>query len=208
MQRQLGHLLAVAGQHSFERLPLLEFRLLRDHCRNTLKAIEHLCVHGVLDPQRAVLIESRDAFFGRHKLCARSVGRRANEVNDGLLSGSVVPRRELTVGSCARADVTRSSAGMESKAGADSRERRLTPKGPAIAFIFASVDYPERDFINHRLHALSMRRYRFQILSCVHSILVDNVAVTFRHFSLRPLDDGAGFLAGHDRESRVHRRAV
>jgi arylsulfatase len=31
---------------------------------------------------------------------------------------------------------------------------------------------------------------------------VDNVAVTFRHFSLRPLDDGAGFLAGHDRESR------
>jgi hypothetical protein len=73
---------------------------------------------------------------------------------------------------------------MESKAGADSRERRLTPKGPAIAFIFASVDYPERDFINHRLHALSMRRYRFQILSCVHSILVDNVAVTFRHFSL------------------------
>jgi hypothetical protein len=97
MQRQLGHLLAVAGQHSFERLPLLEFRLLRDHCWNTLKAIEHLCVHGVLDPQRAVLIESRDAFFGRHKLCARSLGRRANEVNDGLLSGSVVPRREWTI---------------------------------------------------------------------------------------------------------------
>jgi hypothetical protein len=29
---------------------------------------------------------------------------------------------------------------MESKAGADSRERRLTPKGPAIAFINGLAD--------------------------------------------------------------------
>lgn len=63
--------------------------------------------------------------------------------------------------SCANTDVTRSSAGIESKAGADRRTRRLTPKEAAIGFILPSIDQSRNNSINHWLPAVSMRRYRF-----------------------------------------------
>ena len=48
-------------QHGLERLDVLEFRLLRHHRRDAIQAVDHLRVHGMLDPERAVLVEHRDA---------------------------------------------------------------------------------------------------------------------------------------------------
>jgi hypothetical protein len=43
-------------------------------------------------PQRAVLVESGNPFFGWNKLRASGFRGRADEVHDGLLGGAVVPR--------------------------------------------------------------------------------------------------------------------
>ena len=51
----------------------------------------------MLDPQRAVLVEGGDALRGRHELRAGLVGRRMNEVHNGLFGLAVVPGRERII---------------------------------------------------------------------------------------------------------------
>jgi hypothetical protein len=51
----------VAGEHGLERFDVLESRPLGDNRWDALQSIDHLRVHGMLDPERAVLIEHRDA---------------------------------------------------------------------------------------------------------------------------------------------------
>jgi hypothetical protein len=48
----------------------------------------------MLNPERTVLVERGDALRRRDKILARRLGRSANEVQDGLLRGAVVPRGE------------------------------------------------------------------------------------------------------------------
>jgi hypothetical protein len=62
--RELGHRLAVAGEHGLERLDAPQLGPLRHHHRHPFQAVDHLRVHGLLDPQRAVLVEHRDAVLG------------------------------------------------------------------------------------------------------------------------------------------------
>ena len=59
--------LQVAVQHRRERLPSLPFRM---HGRKNLHAIEcegQLHIHRLLDPECAVVVESRDALLGRNE---------------------------------------------------------------------------------------------------------------------------------------------
>ena len=52
--REFRHRLAVTGKHGPERLDVLEIRLrLRQH-RHPFEAVDHLRVHGLLDPRGAV----------------------------------------------------------------------------------------------------------------------------------------------------------
>ena len=69
----------------------LSFGFFRHDRRHAFKAIDHLGVHWVLDPQRAVLVEGGDALLRRHEFSARLVGRRLDEFEDGLLRRSVIP---------------------------------------------------------------------------------------------------------------------
>jgi hypothetical protein len=48
----------------------------------------------MLDPQRSVLIEGGDALLGQNEIRARLVGRGFHEVDDCLLGGAVIPRRQ------------------------------------------------------------------------------------------------------------------
>ena len=63
-----GQRLQVAVEHGLERLLVLPVRVLR---RERLDAVEdegELDVHRLLDPQRAVVVEGRDALSRRHEV--------------------------------------------------------------------------------------------------------------------------------------------
>jgi hypothetical protein len=59
-----------------------------------LQAVDHLRVHRMRDPQRAVLIEGGDARLRRHELRATLFRSGLHELDDRLFGGSVVPRRQ------------------------------------------------------------------------------------------------------------------
>ena len=67
-QRQLSHRLVIAGKRSLKGLAVLKLWFLRYYHRHTLQAINNLRVHRMFDPQRTVLIEGRNALFGRHEI--------------------------------------------------------------------------------------------------------------------------------------------
>ena len=94
--RELGDRLAVAGEHGLERLDVPELRLLRHHRRHAVQAVDHLRVHRMLDPERAVLVEHRDALRRGDVALARPVGGGTHEVDDRLLRWPVVPRRQCS----------------------------------------------------------------------------------------------------------------
>ena len=74
-----------------ERLLRLPLRVLRRQCLHAVDQEEGLEVHRLLGPQRAVVVEHRDAFGHRHEV--RRAGRRhaLDEGDDGLLRPGVVP---------------------------------------------------------------------------------------------------------------------
>src|ERR1051326_4007150 len=69
-----------------------EFRFSLDDCRHTVQTINHLRVHGMLDPQRAVLIERCDAFLGWDEFRTCWVRSNTNEVDDRAFGVAIVPR--------------------------------------------------------------------------------------------------------------------
>ena len=83
---------AIAGQHGAERLDLGQLGLRLYERRHAIEAIDKLRIDRVLDPERAVLVEGRDAVRERHEVGARGVGRRVDEFDDRVLSGPRVPR--------------------------------------------------------------------------------------------------------------------
>jgi hypothetical protein len=90
-QTEFGYRLPIARECGLERLDVLEFRLVCDHRRNTFETVDHLRVHRMLDPERAVLVKDGDAILCRHVVRARRVGCSSYEVEDRLLHGPVVP---------------------------------------------------------------------------------------------------------------------
>ena len=91
VHREFGDGLAVAGEHGPERLDLGELRLRLHNSGHAIEAIDDLRVDRMLDPQRAVLVEGRDALFRRHEFRARRIGRLLHEAEDRLPRGPVVP---------------------------------------------------------------------------------------------------------------------
>ena len=71
---KLRHGLPIAREHGLERLLGLPLRLLGRQCRHAVEREQTPGVHRVLDPQRAVLVERRDALGGT-KSGRRSRGR-------------------------------------------------------------------------------------------------------------------------------------
>ena len=69
-------------------------------CRDAFQAIHHLRIHRMLDPERAVLVESGDALLGRHEFRASLIRGGLHEVDDRLLGGPVVPRGQRVTRCC------------------------------------------------------------------------------------------------------------
>ena len=88
------HRLAVAGEDCLEGLLPLPFGVRAGHRRDAIERKSRLGVERVLDPERAVLVEGGDAVLGRHEARAPLVGRRLDEIQDGLLGRAVVPGGE------------------------------------------------------------------------------------------------------------------
>ena len=65
--------LQVAVQHRRERLLGLPFRMHRRHDLHAVEREGQLHIHRLLDPERAVVVEGRDALLDRHEV--RSVLR-------------------------------------------------------------------------------------------------------------------------------------
>jgi hypothetical protein len=74
----------------------------------------------MLDPERAVLIECRDALFGRHEIGAGRVGSGPHEFQDGVLGCAFVPRRQR-IGLCIRR-----SSGARARNGTNEDGDKLT----------------------------------------------------------------------------------
>ena len=102
VHREFGDRLPVAGEHGLERLDVRQLRLRLDQRRHAVEAVDHLRIHRMLDPQRAVLIEGGDALLRRHEILARLVGCYSDEFEDRLFRRSVVPRCERRRGLCLR----------------------------------------------------------------------------------------------------------
>ena len=128
--RKPGDRVTIARKHGLEGLDIPEFRILLHHCRNALQAVDDLRVHGVLDPQRAVLIEGGDALLGPHELRARPVRGGVDEIEDRLFGGRVVPgwKRVLLRQGRVRAD---------RKSGHGKRRERRQYRAPAGDVNFA-----------------------------------------------------------------------
>ena len=60
--------------------------------RHAIESEYDLRIDRVLDPERAVLVEGRDALSERHEVWASRVGRRVDEFDDRILGGPGVPR--------------------------------------------------------------------------------------------------------------------
>jgi hypothetical protein len=98
LQREFRHGLPVAGEHCFERLDVFEFRVAFGQHRHTLQVIHHPCVHGMLNPSRAVLIEGGDAILRCDILGTGLFGDLLDESRDGLFGGAIVPRWQRVLG--------------------------------------------------------------------------------------------------------------
>ena len=90
--------LAVAGNDGLERLNVFQFRFFFHERTDPVKAIHHLGIHRMLDPERAVLVERGDAFLGRDKIRAAGFRGRFDKVHDGLFRRAVVPRGKRVLG--------------------------------------------------------------------------------------------------------------
>jgi hypothetical protein len=88
---QAGDRLAIARHHGFEGLDVRKLRPLLDHGGHAVETIDHLAVHRLLDPQRAVLVERRDALGFGHEAGAPRGGGVCHERDDDSFGGAIVP---------------------------------------------------------------------------------------------------------------------
>ena len=89
-----AHALHVAGQQRLERLLVLPLRVHRRQLLHAVHRKQELEVQGLLSPERAVVIERRNAFVERHEIGRLPVRDFRNEVDDGLLRLACTPRRQ------------------------------------------------------------------------------------------------------------------
>jgi hypothetical protein len=83
--------LAIIREHGLERLPCFPLRMLRRECLHPIHRKDDLEVHGLLRPQRAVVVEGGDALVNRDEVGAARRRHARNEVGDRLLDRAVIP---------------------------------------------------------------------------------------------------------------------
>src|SRR5206468_9566017 len=74
--------------------------MLRRERLHAIQREEHLEIHRLLAPERAVVVERGDALLRRYELRAALSRSRLDEFYDGLLGRSIVPRRKRVSGLC------------------------------------------------------------------------------------------------------------
>jgi hypothetical protein len=84
--RQSRH---VAVEHGLEWLFGLPTRVLRRQLPDAVENEGELDIHRLLDPQRAVIVESRDTLIFGHEI--RPAGDSRNKVGDRTLRRAVIP---------------------------------------------------------------------------------------------------------------------
>ena len=84
----------VAFENCLERLLVLPFGIFWRKLLDPVERERHLHVHGLLAPQRAVVVESRDALGRRHEIRRALFRHPGDERDDGLFRGSIVPGRQ------------------------------------------------------------------------------------------------------------------
>ena len=98
----LDHRLLAAGERGFhvaleqrgERLLVLPLRMLRRERLHAVEREEELEIHRLLAPERAVVVERRDALGRRHEIGRAFLRHLFDKGDDGFLRRGVVPRRE------------------------------------------------------------------------------------------------------------------
>jgi hypothetical protein len=104
-QQQLHHALLarraqrlhVAVEHRLERLRRLPFRVLRRQGLHPGECEGELEVDRLLRPERAVVVERRDALLRRHEPGVGTIGDFLDERDNALFGSPVVPRRQRRV---------------------------------------------------------------------------------------------------------------
>ena len=81
----------VAPEQRGERLLRFPFRMPGRKLPDAIQHEEELEVHRLLGPERAVVVEDRDAFGRRHKVRPAVLRHLRDEVRDGFLCRPVVP---------------------------------------------------------------------------------------------------------------------
>ena len=120
--------LHVAVEHRRERLLGLPLRMHRCHGLHAVECEGQLHVHRLLDPERAVIVEGRDALVDRHEVRPALRRDARDEVEDRRFGRAVVPGRERIACACATAPVERSEAESSGSIASDeSRARRSMP---------------------------------------------------------------------------------
>ena len=92
--------LQVALEQRGKGLLVLPFRMLRSQHLHPVEREEELKIHRLLGPERAVVIERGDAGFGCDVFQTGLVRGRAHELDNRLLSGPVIPRRQGILSAC------------------------------------------------------------------------------------------------------------
>ena len=89
-----GQRLEVARQHGGERRLGLPLGVLRRERLHAVERERELHVHGVFDPERAVVVEHGDPLRLGHEARGALAGGGRDEIEDGLLRHALVPGRE------------------------------------------------------------------------------------------------------------------
>jgi len=88
----------VALEGGLPRLTVAQLRLSRGHLDEAAEDEVELDRHGLLAPQRAVVVEHRDPFLDRHGDRSVLSARAPDEVADRLFGWGVTPSREQLLG--------------------------------------------------------------------------------------------------------------
>jgi hypothetical protein len=84
----------IALEHRFERLLIFPIEIFGCKLPHAIKHERHLHVHGLLAPQRTVVVEGRDTLGGLDEIRRALFCYTRDEVCDCLFGSSIVPGRQ------------------------------------------------------------------------------------------------------------------
>jgi hypothetical protein len=91
LDTEFFHRCEVVREDRLERLRLPPLRMLRRHHNDLIDGEGHLRIDWLLDPERAIVIKSREAVFGLNKIRRTFSCYALDKGNDRLLRPCIVP---------------------------------------------------------------------------------------------------------------------